>query len=65
MTEKQYKLVLDVMSDARDTLMELSGLLEDIDFCDAQRVDEMMQETDNLLAFYERLEGSEYIEKEE
>lgn len=65
MTEKQYKLVLDVMSDARDTLMELSGLLEDIDSCDAQRVDEMMQEMDNLLAFYERLEGSEYIESEE
>ena len=65
MTEKQYKLVLDVMSDARDTLMELSGLLEDIDGCDAQRIDEMMQEVDNLLAFYERLEGSEYIEKEE
>lgn len=65
MTEKQYKLVLDVMSDARDTLMELSGLLEDIDGADAQRIDEMMQEVDNLLAFYERLEGSEYIEKEE
>lgn len=64
MTEKQYKLVLDVMSDARDTLMELSGLLEDIDGNDAVHVDEMMQDIDNLLAFYERLEGSEYIESE-
>lgn len=65
MTEKQYKLVLAAMSDAEDALMVLSELLEDIDLSDARRVDEMMQEMDNLLAFYERLEGSEYIESEE
>ena len=65
MTEKQYKLVLAAMSDAENALMVLSELLEDIDLFDAQRVDEMMQEMDNLLAFYERLEGSEYIESEE
>lgn len=65
MTEKQYREALAAMSDTKDLLMSLSGLLEDIDMFDAQRVDEMMQEMDNLLAFYERLEGSEYIENEE
>lgn len=65
MTEKQYKLVLDVMSDAKDALMVLTELLDDIDSYDAFKVSVFVSEISDLLAFYERLDGSEYIEKEE
>lgn len=67
MTEQQWREVIGAMNDASRALWRLSNMLNEIDFdlFDAQRVDSMIVDMDDLLASYEQLEDSEYIEEEE